>query len=238
MRDADTSIATPAVAERGTGSVVVYFDLDHTLIDTSSGLLYYQYLWRLGEVGPLDVARASWWILLYRLNRLDVEMLAHREMKRYTGREEAPVREQCGPWFEEYVQDRIYADAVDTVARHKADGHHCALLSAASPYVCEPMQRHLDMDATICTRLVIEDGCFTGEIEPPYCYGAGKIARAERHAAAHGFDLQDAYFYSDSYSDLPMLERVGHPHIVNPDTKLRAAARAHGWPILAWTHAR
>lgn len=221
-------------AQTNGARVPVYFDLDHTLINTSSGLLYYQFLWRLGRVSAFDVARAGWWMLLNRLNRLDVVTLAQRELRRHAGTDESAVRERMDEWFADYVQHRVYQGAVDALREHHAAGHHTAILSAASPYVCGPMTDHLEFDSFACTTPAVDAGKFTGEFVPPYCYGDGKVTWAERHCAEWGLDLDAAYFYSDSYSDLPMLERAKHPRIVNPDTQLRAHATQHGWPILKW----
>lgn len=217
--------------------VAVFFDLDHTLIDTSSGLLYYRYLWRLREIRARDLVRIMWRMFEHRMNWLDVESLVQREMGRYRGTDETRIREGCRPWFQQYVRHRVYEEAEQAVAEHRAAGHHLAILSAASPYVCGPMQEHLGLDAYVCTVPVVEDGCFTGEFLHPYCYGEGKVTWAERHAAEHGLDLDTAYFYTDSYSDLPMIERVGHPRIVNPDPKLRTVAAQRGWPVLRWQRA-
>jgi putative phosphoserine phosphatase/1-acylglycerol-3-phosphate O-acyltransferase len=79
---------------------------------------------------------------------------------------------------------------------------------------------------------VVRDGRFTGEAERPVCYGAGKIYWAERFAAAEGIDLDRSYFYTDSITDLPVLERVGEPRVVNPDLRLRRVAARRGWPLL------
>jgi phosphoserine phosphatase len=79
-----------------------------------------------------------------------------------------------------------------------------------------------------------EGGRFTGVYVRPACYGAGKVTRAESFAVEHGIDLRQSYFYSDSYSDLPMLERVGQPRVVNPDPRLRRAAQRRGWSAESW----
>jgi phosphoserine phosphatase len=76
-----------------------------------------------------------------------------------------------------------------------------------------------------------EDGRLTGRVTPPVCYGQGKVVWAERFAAEHDVDLDAGYFYTDSISDLPLLERVGHPVAVNPDPRLRRLADKRGWPI-------
>jgi phosphoserine phosphatase len=83
----------------------------------------------------------------------------------------------------------------------------------------------------VCTYLEAEDGRLTGRIVPPVCYGPGKVVWAERFAAEHRVDLSASYFYTDSITDLPLLEQVGHPVAVNPDPRLRRLARRQGWPV-------
>jgi len=81
----------------------------------------------------------------------------------------------------------------------------------------------------------VNDGRLTGEVIKPLCYGEGKVHYAEVLAAADGIDLDGSWFYTDSFTDLPMLERVGNPRIVNPDPRLRRLARQRDWPILDWS---
>ncbi len=121
----------------------------------------------------------------------------------------------------------------ERMRRHREQGHHVAIVSASTPYAVKPVARALDLeDAYIATELEVDGGCFTGRIREPACYGAGKVERALEYAARHGIDLERSYFYSDSASDLPLLEAVGHPVAVNPNRKLRKIAAARGWPVL------
>ena len=83
----------------------------------------------------------------------------------------------------------------------------------------------------LVTQLVVRDGRFTGEAVRPVCYGAGKIYWAERFAERQDIDLGRSYFYTDSITDLPVLERVGEPRVINPDPLLRRAAVRRGWPV-------
>jgi putative phosphoserine phosphatase/1-acylglycerol-3-phosphate O-acyltransferase len=106
-----------------------------------------------------------------------------------------------------------------------------AILSAATQYVVEPVARAVGIEDVLCTRLEVKNGLFTGKVIEPACYGPGKVHYARQYAAQHGAELSDAYFYSDSDVDLPLLELVGHPVAVNPDKKLTAVARQRGWPI-------
>ena len=97
-----------------------------------------------------------------------------------------------------------------------------------------PLAELLGVPDLLCTELEVVDGRLTGRHIAPACAGAGKVVYAERYAAEHGVDLGRSYFYTDSYSDLPMLERVGCPRVVNPDPRLRRRARARGWEIERW----
>jgi putative phosphoserine phosphatase/1-acylglycerol-3-phosphate O-acyltransferase len=105
------------------------------------------------------------------------------------------------------------------------------LLTSATRYLAGPLAADLGIDHMLVTQLTVENGRFTGEAVRPVCYGEGKTYWAERFAAAHGIDLARSYFYTDSITDLPVLERVGEPRIVNPDPRLGRLAARRGWPI-------
>ena len=90
------------------------------------------------------------------------------------------------------------------------------------------------MDHILCSEVEERDGTLTGLLLPPPCYGPGKVVHAERLAAEQGIDLDRSYFYSDSYTDLPMLERVGEPRVINPDPRLSRAAKQRGWSVERW----
>jgi phosphoserine phosphatase len=95
---------------------------------------------------------------------------------------------------------------------------------------------HLNIPHVLCTEVQVDDsGALTGEYKRPACYGAGKVHWAEDFARRHGISLAHSHFYSDSFSDRPMLERVGHAYAINPDPRLKRFARARGWPIEEWS---
>jgi phosphoserine phosphatase len=104
------------------------------------------------------------------------------------------------------------------------------LISASTQFAVQPVADHLHVDF-LCTQLLDRDDELTGEVVDPPCYGGGKVVWAQRYAAEHGADLRDAYLYTDSYSDRPLLDAVGHPVAVNPDGRLKRLARKRGWPI-------
>ncbi len=108
------------------------------------------------------------------------------------------------------------------------------ILTSATRFLAGPLARAMDIEHVLCTRLEERDGLFSGAHCPPACYGVGKVSHAERFAEEHGIDLDVSYFYSDSFTDLPMLERVGQPRVVNPDPRLRRRALGLGWESQQW----
>ena len=108
-------------------------------------------------------------------------------------------------------------------------------MSAAPQEIVEPLAHSLGMTSGIGTRSDVVDGVYTGELDGPFCYGEGKVQAMREIADWQGYDLSQCYAYSDSASDLPMLEAVGHPVAVNPDGKLERHARRHGWPIVIFS---
>ena len=114
------------------------------------------------------------------------------------------------PWLYPQMADRV-------VAAHRRAGHVVALLTSATRYLAEPLAAELGIEHLLVTQLVVRDGRFTGEAVRPICYGAGKIHWASASPPTRRWTRSAAsYFYTDSVTDLPVLERVGHPRIVIP----------------------
>jgi HAD superfamily hydrolase (TIGR01490 family) len=212
--------------------VAALFDLDRTLLDTSSARLYAFYLRRQGLLSRLELARMTWWSLLVELGKLDMATLMPRLLTGATGDDEAELRERCNRWFAEDVLPHLTRRGQERVREHQAQGHMVALVSASTQYVVQPMAEYLGIPGQfVCTRLSSREGRLTGKVEEPICYGQGKVVWAERFAVAQEVDLGASFFYTDSMSDLPLLERVGHPAAVNPDRRLKRLAQERGWPI-------
>ncbi len=211
------------------------FDMDRTLIRKDTATLYTRYQRDVGEAGLRDVLRVGWWLLQYTAGVIDAERVAKLALAGYRGREEAWMIETCERWFSDYVLPHVCAAGREAVRRHREAGELVAIVTGATPYAALPVARELGIEHVVCTELEVDGhGCFTGDIRPPLCYGAGKIERAQRLAEVHGFALEDATFYSDSVTDLPLLEHVREPIAVNPDARLRRTAKRRGWRIESW----
>jgi HAD superfamily hydrolase (TIGR01490 family) len=211
------------------------FDMDRTLIRRDTASLYVRYQRDIGEVTRFDTWRVAWWLLKYTLGVIDAERVAEKAVSAYRGKAEAWMVKRCDAWFGEYVLPHVSDEGRRAVERHKQAGELVAIVTGGTRYAAGPLARELGIDHVVCTELEVDDaGCFTGRMQPPMCYGAGKIERTNRLAKEHDFSLDDAVFYSDSITDLPLLERVARPIAVNPDARLRRIARQRGWQVERW----
>ncbi len=212
--------------------VAALFDMDKTLLDASSGVLYGRYLYRTGYMGKREMAKVAWWAAISRLGLLDVQKLVPRMLVQVAGEDEAVVREMSDRWFEEDVVPHITQRGQERVVEHRAQGHVVAVVSGSTQYAVGPLCAYLGIaDQYVCTHIESNGGRLTGKVVPPVCFGSGKVVWAERFAAEYDVDLAASYFYTDSISDLPLLERVGQPVAVNPDVRLRRLAGKRGWPV-------
>ena len=217
--------------ESHTVTTIAFFDLDRTVLSDSSGLLYMRYLLRRGDISRLDLLRSYGYAALYKLGLLNYPAVVAKLSSSVANGNEEDTRAICQRWFEEMAVGYVAARAVQRIEEHRQQGHLVTLISASTPYVVGPVAHHLGIEEYLCTRLVVVNGKFTGGIEDPACYGPGKVHWALQFSARHRAEMGQAYFYSDSYSDLPLLEQVGHPVAVNPDPRLHRLALARGWPV-------
>ena len=224
--------ATPPAADH---PVTAFFDMDRTLVPFNSGLSYVRYERRHGRVGHLAVARASLWMVGYHLGVIDMEAAFRHALDLYRGVPADELARRTRAWFAEAVAPKLSGGAREGLAWHRAQGHEVVLLTSSSGYAARAAADAWGLDGWIANRFCQDaEGLLDGSWESPLCYGEGKIVHAERWAAARGASLDSAWFYSDSVSDLPMLSRVAHPRVVNPDPRLRRAARRRGWEVLRW----
>jgi len=222
----------PPAVQAPAAAVAAFFDMDHTVLSASSGLLYIRYLRRIGYLPWWRWVRILSWVGLYAAGFLDFPHLMGRLMAQVAGAGEAEAWRLSDAWFQAMLRDYIAAGARERIAWHRAQGHHVAIVSAATPYAVRPVAQALALqDAYLATRLEILDGHFTGKVLSPACYGAGKVILTHNYATTHGLDLAHSYFYSDNHRDLPLLEAVGHPVAVNPSRKLARIAAVRGWPV-------
>jgi len=179
-----------------------------------------------------DQLRIYWAFLTYRLGVLNMRRLADVTSRWLEGREEREVIEHCREWYTSEVSGYFRSFVLDRVREHRDAGHAVALLTGGTHYLNDLIAEALGLEHVLASKLEVVDGRFTGKPHGPLCYGRGKLTYALRFAEEHGVDLEKSYFYTDSVTDLPMLQRVGNPVAVCPDPRLRREAKSRGWLIL------
>lgn len=211
------------------------FDIDRTLVTVNTARLYVRWRMRRREATVGDYLQMSRVLWRYALGTLEPEREADTAFRTVRGYSEARMREECLEWYRRVVRPYISGHGRREVERCQREGQLCAILSASTPYLSEPLAEELGIDHVICTQLEVADGMFTGAFTRPLCYGPGKVQRARAWAAAHSVDLSRSSFYTDSISDLPMLETVGRPRVINPDVRLRLVAALRRYPVESWS---
>lgn len=210
-----------------------FFDMDNTLLRVETGMSWVRFLYRRGELPPQMLAKAVYWSTLYKLAVLDMEAVFTRLARDLRGDSEAEMIAKCDVWYRRDVEPEIAPAARVAIEHHRRAGHLVVLATGSTQYAAGPVARGVGIEHVLSSVLEVEDGTFTGRARA-LCFGHHKVTLAEAWARTHGVDLARSYFYSDSYNDRPMLERVGTAVAVNPDGRLRRLARRRGWPVHNW----
>ena len=213
--------------------IAAFFDLDNTIIPGPAiERDYFFLLWRQGLVGVRDFTKSALW-LLRNIPPFSLDPL--RRHKPYlAGKPVAEIESQARAFFWEKVCPRISEDARRVIEEHQAQNHHVVFLTGSPDFLVEPLATFLKIDQIAAGRLERNGTLYTGAMLDPYPYRHGKRVVAEQLAAKQGFDLSTCYMYGDSPGDLPVLESVGHPRVVNPIRGMGRIARQRGWPVLRW----
>jgi HAD superfamily hydrolase (TIGR01490 family) len=236
MSERSSAAAKEAVAPAASGPRrAALFDMDRTLLRVETASLYVRYQRDIGEATSRDLARTLFWVAQYTLGILDTTKVAEKTLTTLRGTCEIALAARCDDWFSRYVEPHITDAGREAVRRHRAAGDVCAIVTGTSPYASWPLARRLQIDHVVSSVFEIdEDRRFTGRPVYPLCIGDGKLLRAEELAHKLGFRLEEATFYTDSVSDLPLLSRVAVPVAVNPDPRLRRIAERRGWRVERW----
>ena len=192
-----------------------------------------------GLINRRSVLRSAYAQFVFALAGADADQM--ERMRAYltamcTGWDVAQVREIVAEALHDIIDPIVYDEAVDLIDMHRAAGRDVVIVSSSGEEVVAPIGEMLGADEVVGTRMVVDDGKYTGEIDF-YAYGPEKAVAIRRLAEERGYDLAACYAYSDSATDLPMLEAVGHPFAVNADRALRRVATERDWPMLTFSNA-
>jgi len=226
------------MAQASAHRAAAFFDLDKTVIARSSALAFSRPFYAGGLITRRAVLRSAYAQFVYVIGGADHDQM--ERMRAYlsdlsTGWDVQQVRDLVEEALERLIEPAVYKEATALIAEHRRAGRDVVIVSASGSEVVEPIGRLLGADRVIATRMVVENGHYTGEIEQ-YVYAEEKARAIRDLAGAEGYPLEDCYAYSDSFTDVPMLAAVGHPAAVNPDKALRKEALQRSWPVMDFTH--
>ncbi|MEV0730343.1 HAD-IB family hydrolase [Polymorphospora sp. NPDC051019] len=220
------------------GRSAAFFDLDKTVIAKSSALAFGRPFYRDGLITRRDVVKSAYAQLMFRLGGTDEQTMARTRDYLATlckGWQVDQVRQIVAETLHELINPYVYAEAAALIEEHQAAGRDVVLVSASGEEMVRPIGELLGVPDVIATRMMISEGRYTGEVEF-YAAGPAKVDAVGELAKARGYDLAECFAYSDSSSDIPLLECVGHPTAVNPDRTLRKLASENSWPVLEFRH--
>jgi HAD superfamily hydrolase (TIGR01490 family) len=217
-------------------TTAAFFDLDKTIVARSSTLAFAPSFYRHGLITRSQVCRGVVAQITFRFTGA-----GHGRMERIRDQ----VSALCCGWQTDMVSQivteglrqaivpHVYSEARSLLTRHLQNGHDVIIVSTSGQEIVAPIGAMLGATEVIGTRLAVADGRYTGDVDF-YAYGQAKADYVTALSAERGYRLGDCFAYSDSVTDLPLLELVGHPHAVNPDRALRRVARARQWPELTF----
>lgn len=220
-----------------TTRAAAFFDLDRTLISGASPATFAVAAWRAGLLDGGVLARDALGAVLFRLfGASDETTAASRDRMLEIGRgarrdEFLALNEVVIPT----LLDKIRPESHGLIEMHHEAGRETWIVSASPQELVGALAAALGMTGGIGTRAEVVDGAYTGRLDGPFVYGEGKSEAITDLADEQGYDMRLCYGYSDSASDLPMLELVGHPVAVNPDSALESVAQRRGWPIVIFS---
>jgi HAD superfamily hydrolase (TIGR01490 family) len=216
-----------------------YFDVDGTLVRTSlvEPTLYYL----LNQGTPVQSALRLGRALFKAPSMAFAELIDRRLFNEllyssYQGMSEDRLVILAEEVWSKVLRRSLFPSAQSLVEKSLAAGHSVVLVSGALDWIVKHLAEHLGAQDVIANRLEMKEGIATGKLLKPVVAGPEKAKIVRDHARARGYDLDECFAFSDSYSDVPMLSVVGHPAAVNPDRRLALLAKAYSWPSFDLSH--
>jgi HAD superfamily hydrolase (TIGR01490 family) len=212
---------------------IAFFDVDHTVVKRSTGRYFISVGARRGLLPLSMLLSVPVYYLRYRYGHLDRYSL-EIQLPALAGHQVCELEEIAREAFETKERDDIFPQAVQEVEAYREQGMEVVFASSSLDIILRPLADYLGVETLLATSLEFQDGVSTGRLSGNPLLGAEKRVRAKECAAERGVSMADCAFYSDSYHDIPLLEEVGRPVVVNPDRRLRKHAQSRGWEIVRY----
>lgn len=210
---------------------IAFFDVDKTLIQPNTAIAIVKYYLEKKYFGPKQIFWTIIYKFLYAFDLVEPEAMMQKGLDPFVGRVRSEVLAEIKEAYERFIKDAFYTEALELMKTHLEAGDRVLLLTSTSWDIAEHIAADLGIEY-IATEAILDNGTYTNQMKKPIPYGEGKLVLAREYCAKHQEELKNAYFYTDSHSDLALLEKVGHPVCVNPDVRLTRKARSQKWKIL------
>jgi HAD superfamily hydrolase (TIGR01490 family) len=216
-------------------AAAAFFDVDNTLMRGASIYHFARGLAARDMFTPLDLLKMTWVQVAYRLRGKEdsghIDAVRQSALAFVADHKVADIVELGEQIYDETMARRIWQGTRDLALRHLAAGERVWLVTATPVELANILSSRLGLTGALGTVAEARDGVYTGALVGGLLHGEAKAAAVRALAAREGLDLALCSAYSDSANDLPMLQLVGHPHVVNPDSRLLAEAQQRGWPV-------
>ena len=237
MSDPNAKLLKASFGLQATPKTAAFFDVDGTLL--KSTIVHY-YIWMRSAQIPFFLKhlwligflpKIVYYLILDRVSRPRFNQVFYRN---YRGMNVEQIKGLSAEMFEAYLRPKIFSEAVSQVQEHKEQGTVVVLVTGSLDFIVQPIADYLTVDFVLAPQLREENGKFTGELTTDPLIGEEKAKAIQTYAEQHEISLEESYAYGDSQSDLPMLECVGNPVVVNPGKALREKALKSGWEMHEW----
>lgn len=208
--------------------------MDHTLMDNDCDVSWKEFLVERGIVDPSEDDLKEMYFRQYVEGCLNVDEFLRFQYAQFKDKTLEEIQPLILEHFREKIEPRIYPQAKKIVEAFKRQEIPTVMLTATAGPLAAPVAEFFQLDEMLSTRLAMEDGKFTGEIVPPYCFREGKIHYSSEICNKYKLTFEQCVYYGDSTSDIPMMEKVGKPIAVNPGPALQKHAKSKGWEIERW----
>ncbi len=215
-------------------SIAAFFDFDGTLIQGESGKYGFKFLREKGFKMPLSfLAKAIFYYALYKMEKITEVEMSDLLLGFYKGKKENDFKEYLPEFFDKYIKPDLSPALLERIKFHRDNGHLLVIASASLCYFMNYVKEKLNFDYALCTELEKDEkGILTGRPAGSICIGEHKKRCVEEFARKYGVDLKESYGYGNHHTDIPFLELVGHPVVVNPTKGLKEYALPKGWEII------
>lgn len=214
--------------------VLALFDLDNTLLSGDSDYAWGEFLCAQQAVDATEYRQKNaYFMRQYDAGKLNMEQFLQFATKPFVTIPQKKLLQLQQDFMQQIIQPMILPRAEQLIAKHKEKKHHLMIITATNDFIAAPIAKQLGIKDLIATELEKIDGDYSGKIVGEPAFQAGKVNKLNQWLKDQPYSLDKAYFYSDSHNDLPLLESVAHPVVVDGDAKLLQVAQEKAWKVLS-----